>query len=92
MLRGCSADMKIHIDMKHIKLFEDFGALEVEPYEAPMQIQCNKCGWNWNTTESDPKDMYICHKCGEDNRVFYEGEPEEDDELPPTGSGETIIP
>ena len=57
--------------MKHIKLFEDFGALEVDPYIPPVQIQCNKCGWNWNTAQIDPKDMYVCHKCGENNKEFY---------------------
>lgn len=57
--------------MKHIKLFEDFGELEVDPYIPPLQIQCNKCGWNWNTLDSDPDDMYICHKCGENNKEFY---------------------
>ena len=64
--------------MKHIKLFEDFGALEVDPYIPPVQIQCNKCGWNWNTLDSDPKDMYVCHKCGENNKEFYF--PSDDDE------------
>ena len=57
--------------MRHIKIFEDFGELEVKPYVPPLQIQCNKCGWNWNTLESDPADMYICHKCGENNKEFY---------------------
>ena len=57
--------------MKHIKIFEDFGALEVEPYIPPVQIQCNRCGWNWNTAQSDLKDMYVCHKCGENNKEFY---------------------
>jgi DNA-directed RNA polymerase subunit RPC12/RpoP len=77
--------------MKHIKLFEDFGELEVDIYEPPSQIQCNKCGWNWNVTNSlDPngEKKYICPKCGEDNKVFYEGEPEDEDELPPVGAGE----
>ena len=63
--------LRIHIGMKHIKLFEDFGELEVDPYIPPVQIQCNKCGWNWNTLESDPDDMYICHKCGKNNKEFY---------------------
>jgi hypothetical protein len=67
----------IHIVMKHIKIFEDFGALEVEPYQVPTQIQCNKCGWNWNSTQSSEEDLYICHKCGADNKIFYEGEPED---------------
>lgn len=56
--------------MKHIRIFEDF---EIDrQYIPPMQIQCNKCGWNWNTTESDSKDLYVCHKCGEDNKDFYQ--------------------
>ena len=47
-------EFEIHMNMKHIKLFEDFGALEVEPYQVPTQIQCNKCGWNWNSTQGFP--------------------------------------
>lgn len=30
-------------------------------------ITCSKCGWHWKESESDKKDMYICHKCGNDN-------------------------
>ena len=30
-------------------------------------ITCSKCGWHWKESESDKKDMYICHKCGHDN-------------------------
>ena len=65
--------------MKHIKIFEDFGALEVDPYIPPVQIQCNRCGWNWNTAQSDPEDMYVCHKCGENNKEFYFPSDDEDD-------------
>jgi hypothetical protein len=31
------------------------------------QITCSNCGWSWNTTDSDKRDMYVCHKCGHDN-------------------------
>lgn len=62
--------------MKHIRVFEEF---ENEgEYRPTLQIQCNKCGWNWNTLDSDPDEMYICHKCGENNKEFYF--PTEDDE------------
>jgi hypothetical protein len=30
-------------------------------------ITCSKCKWHWKESESDKKDMYICHKCGNDN-------------------------
>lgn len=55
--------------MKHIRVFEEF---ENEGEYIPLvQIQCNRCGWNWNTLDSDPADMYVCHKCGENNKEFY---------------------
>ena len=85
------SDGWIHTHMKHIQLYENFG-IEVEPYEIPTQIECNRCGWNWNSLDSEPADMYVCHKCGADNKVYYEGEPDDDDELPPVGSGKTVIP
>lgn len=65
--------------MKHIRVFEEF---ENEgEYTPPLQIQCNKCGWNWNTLDSDPKDMYVCHKCGENNKEFYFPSEDDDDSL-----------
>ena len=30
-------------------------------------ITCTKCGWHWKESQSDKKDLYICHKCGHDN-------------------------
>jgi len=35
--------------------------------ELPMQITCKKCGWSWNTADSQPQDATMCHKCGFDN-------------------------
>jgi hypothetical protein len=40
-----------------------------------QEITCVNCGWNWNTSNSDESDKYICHKCGFDNRTFYDPEP-----------------
>jgi hypothetical protein len=31
-------------------------------------ITCSECGWKWNTSESAKSDMYVCHKCGHDNK------------------------
>jgi len=30
-------------------------------------ITCTECGWYWKESESDKKDLYICHECGHDN-------------------------
>jgi predicted ABC-type ATPase len=39
-----------------------------------QEITCVNCGWHWNTKDSDESDKYICHKCGFDNRTFYDPE------------------
>lgn len=39
------------------------------------EITCVNCGWHWNTNDSDPRDKYVCHKCGYDNRTYYDSEP-----------------
>lgn len=38
-------------------------------------ITCVNCGWHWNTSDSDESDKYVCHKCGFNNRTFYDSEP-----------------
>lgn len=30
-------------------------------------ITCTECGWHWQESESDKKDLYVCHECGHDN-------------------------
>jgi hypothetical protein len=30
------------------------------------KVNCT-CGWSWNKSDSNKKDMYICHECGRDN-------------------------
>jgi hypothetical protein len=37
-----------------------------------QEIDCVNCGWHWNTSDSDESDKYICHKCGFDNKLFYD--------------------
>jgi len=39
---------------------------------APQEITCINCGWHWNTIDSDEFDKYVCHKCGFDNKAFYD--------------------
>ena len=39
------------------------------------EITCVNCGWHWNTNQSDAFDKYICHRCGFDNRTFYDSDP-----------------
>jgi Zn-dependent peptidase ImmA (M78 family) len=31
-------------------------------------IECSNCGWGWKASESDIEDLYMCHKCGYDNK------------------------
>jgi hypothetical protein len=37
-----------------------------------QEIDCVNCGWHWNTSDSDESDKYVCHKCGFDNKLFYD--------------------
>jgi hypothetical protein len=40
-----------------------------------QEITCVNCGWQWNTNQSDEFDKYVCHRCGFDNRTFYDSDP-----------------
>jgi len=31
-------------------------------------ITCDECGWTWKESESEKSDLYVCHKCGHDNK------------------------
>ena len=39
------------------------------------EITCINCKWQWNTKDSEAWDMYVCHKCGFNNRAFYDSDP-----------------
>lgn len=43
--------------------------------EVGQNIKCRRCGWNWNTKDSEEFDKYVCHNCGFDNRTFYDVDP-----------------
>ena len=34
-------------------------------------IACDKCSWSWDEADTEPHDMYVCHKCGNDNSEKY---------------------
>jgi hypothetical protein len=38
-------------------------------------IRCINCNWEWDKKDSQPFDMYVCHKCGFDNTTFYSSIP-----------------
>ena len=42
-------------------------------------IECEKCGWRWKASQSDPSDLYICHKCNFDNSYKYNNDLDEYD-------------
>lgn len=35
-------------------------------------IKCRRCGWQWNTNQSEKFDKYVCHNCGFDNTSYYD--------------------
>ncbi len=43
--------------------------------EVGQDIKCRRCGWEWNTSQSEEFDKYVCHNCGFDNRTFYDVDP-----------------
>jgi GNAT superfamily N-acetyltransferase len=43
--------------------------------DAGQEIKCRNCGWRWNTKDSEEYDKYVCHKCGFDNRTYYDADP-----------------
>jgi len=40
-----------------------------------QDIKCRRCGWEWNTKDSEEYDKYVCHNCGFDNRMYYDKNP-----------------
>ena len=46
--------------------------LKEKIWEGPKggTIKCNSCSWSWNEKDGGD-DMYVCHKCGNDNSNMY---------------------
>ena len=42
---------------------------KVEETVLADKIECDNCGWTWMIADGGD-DLYICHKCGEDNEVY----------------------
>jgi hypothetical protein len=40
--------------------------------EVGQDITCKNCGWEWNTSQSEKHDKYVCHNCGFDNTTYYD--------------------
>ena len=38
------------------------------------KIECDKCGWSWKIADGG-NDLFICHKCGNDNEPINEAKP-----------------
>ena len=51
--------------LKPIK-FEDGG-------QTSQLVTCINCSWEWETADSAEYDKYVCHQCGFDNSLFYDG-------------------
>lgn len=50
--------MKLKITQKQLdQIFESVN---------DSKIICDNCGWSWKKSEGG-KDMYVCHKCGNNN-------------------------
>ena len=45
--------------------FKDGGQTEL--------VTCINCSWQWDTADSAENDKYVCHQCGFDNSLFYDG-------------------
>ena len=46
--------------------FEDGG-------QPSQLVTCINCSWEWETADSAEFDKYVCHQCGFDNSLFYDG-------------------
>ena len=42
--------------------------------EVGQDIKCRRCGWEWNTSQSEEYNKYVC-RCGFDNRMYYDVDP-----------------
>jgi len=67
---GKYSDFEVRLAKRELKrYFADGGQTET------MEITCQKCGWSWDSSETTPEEMMICHKCGHNNLLPVESEP-----------------
>ena len=53
------------------------------------KIKCNKCNWSWKIVDGG-NDLYICHKCGNDNTPQLNEEPKKGTGKKPKGSSRRL--
>lgn len=57
--------------------FEDGGVMAegglTDEGETSQLVTCINCSWQWETADSAEFDKYVCHQCGFDNSLFYDG-------------------
>jgi hypothetical protein len=46
---------------------------EIVSEEPSQLVTCINCSWEWETADSAEFDKYVCHQCGFDNSLFYDG-------------------
>ena len=67
---GKYSDFEVRLAKRELnRYFADGGQTET------MEITCQKCGWSWDSSETTPEEMMICHKCGHNNLLPVESEP-----------------
>lgn len=65
-------ELALDLQKRNKRQFEDGGEMkEIKPNN--MDITCIKCGWSWDSKDSDKSDVMVCHKCGHDNSVKKDG-------------------
>ena len=66
---GKYSDFEVRLAKRELKkYFADGGQTE------NMEITCQKCGWSWDSSETTPEELMICHKCGHNNLLPVESE------------------
>ena len=53
------------------------------------EVICDKCKWSWDIVDGG-KDIYVCHKCGHNNKKVNEEEGHENDRDMVVGVAEII--
>jgi len=54
------------------KYYTKLKSLDLEEAIVGEKIECDGCGWSWNIVDGG-NDLFICHKCGHNNKSLSEG-------------------